>query len=414
MSNTFIYVPDPNNKNYLTIISTYTNTTIPCTSSEDCWLVLPSTGRYTCSGTSTRFRQWLNSTCCSCDFYWGHEGENCLHYGNAIGITHIVLGLLTILTATITGIIALRALWQVYRFEIYSSLRDTAITLVLGTIACISFFLRGSQVIDNVAFRQGNENVGIRAAFLFLVFFFFSTCLLHVSLVWIDSTQKILRLSDGIKTSIQRYRIVLIFYYGVFGITSCTFFSLNRTTEAEIVVIPSIVFMIISYGIASWQIRKLFIETITEGGGGGGGGANNVNAAVVAGSGTNTPGTNSEGRMERIRKMTITISRTALQVSLLLAAVLSSLAADLICAQLGMNRPGDGANILVTLAFLFAVLSILVVVWYSIGLVNTKVKRVKQTLKANNINNDRISKQVAKSGAGGAAADIVVVVAVGE
>ena len=130
-------------------------------------------------------------------------------------------------------------------------------TLVFNFFASLSL---SCYYINTLATFTGSFNSSFATFCLISAFFCLSLSGLNISLVWSEIAINVRKMSLRASQNVDRYRGVLVFYYLAFFILALYFAIENETVIFQIVCVPSIVFVIISYFIAYIRIKRVIHE----------------------------------------------------------------------------------------------------------------------------------------------------------
>ena len=196
---------------------------------------------------------------CVCRYWTGFSGDQCRTpipvWG---GILFTQAGLI-ILICFLAAMVVLR---DFIRLNLHGTLSKKPFTAFTTTLV-FNFFASLSlscYYINTLATFTDSFNSSFATFCLISAFFCLSLSGLNISLVWSEIAINVRKMSLRASQNVNRYRGVLVFYYLAFFILALYFAIENETVIFQIVCVPSIVFVIISYFIAYIRIKRVIHE----------------------------------------------------------------------------------------------------------------------------------------------------------
>ena len=191
---------------------------------------------------------------CVCKYWLGLSGPECLTpipVWTAVLFTQgIMIILISIFVCGILIIDSIR-LRHYLKSSPLSAFSTTMISCILSSVFLASYYIDNFAAL-NYAY---NENFGLVA--LAITFFCMSFTTLNVSLIWWEIAFAVQTMSLKVSKNVRRYRNILVLYYILFFFLICYFIAMNETPLFQVVCVPSLAYISISYFIAYFRIKRI-------------------------------------------------------------------------------------------------------------------------------------------------------------
>lgn len=232
-----------------------------CTTDADC------PGRAMC-GKNITWAEYPNM--CACLFIVGHDGPTC-HEISPLGYFFFVLN---VLICVVSGVWALVGIFDLVRMIRWGRLKKDAVSssLLFAICALCSISIYGGATSrypfermtpNPVTGSKNNQNYTGTVA-LTLAFLFATLAMLNISLVWIKIASNADKLQKANNHNIAHYRHFLIAYYVIFFGAIIISVALGNYVVTAFLAIPGIIFVIISYGVGYFRMRKMLSVYISS------------------------------------------------------------------------------------------------------------------------------------------------------
>ena len=234
-------------------------------------------------------------TMCGCVLYTGTVGDTCTELSPYWGQSLMALSVLTTMAASLVVLLLTLNMFLLRKEFIRKPFNAFTTTFVFTLLAAIFVILSESSLF-----------LAFDAKFLVIygnavsagMFFFVSLSGLNVSLLWCEIALQAKRMSTKIVTNVQRYRAVLVVYYLIFFVLACYYASQNNITNEEYVALPGTLFVAITYLVAFFRIRHLYLQDSSS----------SSNQVQVAESSAVTPTNSARVLLSRIAQTSLIVS----------------------------------------------------------------------------------------------------------
>jgi hypothetical protein len=200
---------------------------------------------------------------------------------------------------------------------------------------------------------------------LIFTFLFSTLSMLNISLVWIQIADNAEKMRRTTTINITRYRNFLIAYYVLFFGVIVFAISFQNLIVAAAVSLPGIVFVIISYLLGFFKMRKMLVAYLTSSGPG----SNGIGGSLSEVAGKET--------IRKFRESLQAIQWAALGVSGSSFLYIIFLGAWVLLGGF-KEEPNSEANaVMLANAWIFVACGNATVMWYIDGVIQRKVKQLK-------------------------------------